>query len=164
MDEDRRMVGRARSAAAILGMAFLLAGCGDHKAGVEDLRKLVRPSSPNSYLICAKNLCAAAVDEDGPVFDLPPEKLLVAAVKVASLQSNTSPADADPALGQLVFIQRTAVLQFPDIVRVQAIAVPGGKSALALYSRSVYGHYDFGANRRRARAWVEAIKAELGRP
>ncbi len=162
MDEDWGMVGRARYA-AVLGMAFLLAGCGDPKAGIEDLRKFTRPSSPNSYLICAKGLCAAAADEEGPVFALPPEKLLVAAVKVASQQANTSPADADPALGQLVFIQRTAVLQFPDIVRVQAIAMPGGKSALALYSHSLYGHYDFGANRRRAQAWMVAIKAELGR-
>lgn len=157
------MVGRVRSAAAILGVAFLLAACGDPKAGIEDLRKFTRPSSPNSYLICAKGLCAAAADEEGPVFDLPPEKLLVAAVKVASLQSDTAPSDADPALGQLVFIQRTAYLRFPDVVRVQAIAIPGGRSALALYSRSVYGYYDFGANRRRARAWIDAIKAELTR-
>lgn len=148
---------------AIVSMAFLLAACGDPKAGVEDLRKFARPSSPNSYLICAKGLCSAAADEDGPVFDLPPEKLLVAALKVASQQANTSPADAGQALGQLVFIQRTAVLGFPDVVRVQAIAMPGGKSALALYSRSVYGHYDFGANRRRAQVWMSAIKAELGR-
>mgnify|MGYP001565132464 CR=1 FL=1 len=156
------MVSLAR-AAAIAGMAFLLAGCGDPKAGVEDLRKFARPSSPNSYLICAKGLCASAADEEGPVFDLPPEKLLVAALKVASQQADTGPADADPALGQLVFIQRTAVLGFPDVVRVQAIALPGGKTALALYSHSVYGHYDFGANRRRARAWIDAIKADLTR-
>ena len=157
------MVSPARFA-AILGTAFLLAGCGDPKPGIEDLRKFARPSSPNSYLICAKGLCASAADEDGPIFDLKPEKLLVAALKVASQQSNTSPADADPALGQLVFIQRTAYLRFPDVVRVQAIAMPGGKSVLALYSHSVYGRYDFGANRRRARAWMEAIKAELSRP
>lgn len=156
------MVNLAR-VAAIAGMAFLLAGCGDPKAGVEDLRKFTRPSSPNSYLICAKGLCAAAADEEGPVFDLKPEKLLVAALKVASQQPNTSPADADQALGQLVFIQRTAFLRFPDVVRVQAFAMPGGKTTLALYSHSVYGRYDFGANRRRARAWIDAIKAELGR-
>jgi uncharacterized protein (DUF1499 family) len=156
------MVGRALSAAALLCMAFLLWACAEPKPGIEDLRRIARPSSPNFHLICAPGICAGA-DEDGPVFALPPERVLVAALKVAALMPDTGPADADPALGQLVFIQRTKFLRFPDLVRVQAVALPGGGSALALMSRSIHGYYDFGVNRRRAREWMEAIKAELGR-
>ena len=148
----------------MIGLALALAGCDGAPPRAEDLRKIVRPSSPNSYLVCGKGLCAAQADEDGPVFDLPPEKLLVAAVRVASQQPNTSAADADNALSQLVFVQRTPYLRFPDVVRVQAIALPDGKSTLALYSHSVYGYGDFGVNGRRARDWVAAIKAELNHP
>lgn len=148
----------------MIGLALSLMGCDGARPRAEDLRKIARPASPNSYLVCAKGLCAAAADEEGPVFDLPPENLLAAAVKVASRQPNTSAAAADDAMGQLVFVQRTPYLRFPDVVRVQAIALPSAKSALALDSRSVYGYGDFGVNGRRARAWVAAIKSELARP
>ena len=149
--------------AAMIGLTLALAGCDGEPPRAEDLRKIVGPGSPNSYLICGKGLCAAQADEDAPVFDLPPGKLLAATIKVASRQPNTSAADADNALAQLVFVQRTPYLRFPDVVRVQAIALPDGKSALALYSHSVYGYRDFGVNGRRARDWVAAIKAELNR-
>jgi len=102
-------------------------------------------------------------DEDGPFFDQPADRLLAAVRRVAAAQPDTEAAGEDLALGQLVFVQRTAWLRFPDIVRVQAIRAPDGRMALALYSQSVYGYYDFGANKTRARAWMQAIRAELGK-
>ena len=156
------MSGRGRLAVAI-GLLLSLAGCADPPQTL-DLRTFERPTSPNSYLVCPAGQCAAKADEDGPVVDLAPEKVLVAALKVASLERNVTPQEADAALGQLVFIQRTAVLQFPDVVRIQAIALPGGKTGVALYSHSVFGKYDFGANKTRAQRWMAGIRRELGVP
>ncbi len=144
-----------------IGLLLTLAGCADPPQ-VIDLRSFERPTSPNSYLICPPGQCAAKNDEEGPVVDLPPERVLVAALKVASLERNVTPQEADSALGQLMFIQRTAVLQFPDVVRIQAIQMPGGKTGIALYSHSIFGKYDFGANKTRAQRWMTAIKRELG--
>ncbi len=144
-----------------IGLLLSLAGCADPPQTL-DLRSFERPTSPNSYLVCPAGQCAAKADEDGPVVDLPAEKVLVAALKVASLERNVTPQEADAALGQLVFIQRTPVLQFPDVVRIQAIAMPGGKTGVALYSHSVFGKYDFGANKARVERWMAGIRRELG--
>ena len=147
--------------AVAIGLLLTLAGCADPPQTL-DLRQFDRPGSPNSYLICPAGQCRATADEEGPVVDLPAEKVLVAALKVASLERNVAPQEADPALGQLVFIQRTPVLQFPDVVRIQAIALPGGRTGIALYSHSIFGRYDFGANKARAQRWMAAIRRELG--
>jgi len=144
------------------GLLLSLAGCGV-EPGPEDLRKLARPGSPNNYLICRSGLCAALADEDGPYYDLPPERLLAVVRRVAAAQKNTVASGEDPGINQLVFVQRTAWLRFPDIVRVQTIKAPDGRTALAVYSQSVYGYFDFGANKSRARSWLRAIKAELGK-
>lgn len=145
-----------------LGLLLSLVGCGV-EAHVEDLRTVKRPDKPNNYLICPKVLCVGAVDEEGPMVDLPPEKVLVAALKVAAAEDNTSPAEVNAGVAQIVFIQRTPWLRFPDIVHIQAIQSASGRTGVALYSRSVYGYYDFGANKARARRWMAAIQAELRR-
>ena len=139
-----------------------LIGCGAEPR-VEDLRTVKRPDTPNAYLICAPGLCTAPADEPGPIVDAAPEKVLVAALSVAAREANVTPGDADAALSQLVFVQRSAVFRFPDIVSVQAIALPDGRTAIALYSRAVYGHWDFGVNKARAKRWMAAIEAELKR-
>jgi uncharacterized protein (DUF1499 family) len=56
------------------------------------------------------------------------------------------------------------VLNFPDVVSAQVLAGPAGGSLLVLYSRSVYGYSDFGANRGRLRAWLAAIDAAVEPP
>lgn len=160
------MVSRRRAAGRVaisIGLLLSLVGCGV-EARVEDLRAVKRPDSPNNYLICPKPLCGGAADEEGPMVDLPPEKVLVAALKVAAGEDNASPAEVDARVAQIVFIQRTPWLRFPDIVRIQAIPSVTGKTGVALYSRSVYGYYDFGANKARARRWMAAIQAELAKP
>ena len=151
-----------RRAAFLAVLLLSLAGCGVD-APPEDLRKLVRPNSPNSYLICPPGLCAATADEDGFSVDRRPEIVLAAAHRAAVAQPNTETTTVDAVMGQLIFIQRTRWLRFPDIVRIQVIKDKDGHSALALYSQSVYGHYDFGANKARAQTWLKAIQAELAK-
>lgn len=58
---------------------------------------------------------------------------------------------------------RSPVLNFPDIVSAQVLPGPGRASRIVLYSRSLYGYSDLGANRRRLRSWLAAIDATVGR-
>ena len=67
-----------------------------------------------------------------------------------------------PELRQSVFVQRTALLRFPDTVWVQLVALDAESSSLAIYSRSNYGYGDFGVNERRVRAWLAAIAEGIG--
>ena len=56
---------------------------------------------------------------------------------------------------------RTRLLNFPDLVTAQVDALPDGRSALWLYSRSLFGRSDLGTNRRRAEQWLAALDAAL---
>jgi hypothetical protein len=150
--------------AALPGILLLaLAGCGTDEPRPEDLRKLVRSSSPNNYLVCAPGLCEAKADEPGFAVDVPPETLLGAVHSAAGKQPDTQQVGVEAVIGQLVFLQRTRWLGFPDVIRIQAIKDKDGRAALALYSHSIYGYYDFGANKARAQAWLKAIQAELAK-
>jgi uncharacterized protein (DUF1499 family) len=58
-------------------------------------------------------------------------------------------------------VARSAVFNFPDLVTVQVVAQGENASTLVLYSRSVYGHSDLGVNRRRLRAWLDALNTVI---
>ncbi len=57
---------------------------------------------------------------------------------------------------------RTRWLRFPDHVTIRLLALQDGFSTVVVYSRAVYGLYDFGVNRKRVRSWLQGLKAELG--
>ncbi|MCO6416815.1 DUF1499 domain-containing protein [Siccirubricoccus sp. KC 17139] len=67
-----------------------------------------------------------------------------------------------PERFQAQWVQRTALLNFPDIIAAELTSGPAG-TGLFLYSRSLFGHADFGVNRRRVEAWLAALDAELRR-
>jgi hypothetical protein len=142
-------------------LAFALDRLWPARPGIEDLRVLPRPGGFNHCLVCAAGLTAAKPDAGGPVFGAPSAKVLDAVRRVAVRRLNTIEVTRDDAVAQIVFVQRTPFLRFPDVVRVQAIQAPGGKTALAVFCRALYGFYDFGVNRRRARSWARAIAAEM---
>ena len=62
---------------------------------------------------------------------------------------------------QYEFVQRSAVFHFPDIIIVQFLSFPDKHSSFAAYSRSKYGYYDFGVNRRRMVFWLELLRKEI---
>ena len=55
------------------------------------------------------------------------------------------------------YIQRSRLMGFPDTIVVQFFERPGGRSSLALYSRSQLGKSDFGVNRARIARWLEKL-------
>jgi hypothetical protein len=142
-------------------LAFALDRLWPANAKPEDLLAMRRPGGFNHCLVCAQGLTAAVPDADGPVFDAPPARLLDAARRAAAGRLNAVEAACDDRLHQIVFVQRTPFLRFPDVVRVQAIPAQGGKTALAVFCRALYGFYDFGVNRRRAKSWARAIAKEM---
>jgi uncharacterized protein (DUF1499 family) len=124
-----------------------------------DFATLVRPSTPNSYLVCPKDLCAAAPDEESSVYGISAEQLFEVVRATVLAQPRTQAAQSQPELRRLVLIQRSLVFRFPDTITVQVFPLPGGRSTLAMYSRSNYGRSDLGVNRRRVRHWLALIAA-----
>ena len=83
---------------------------------------------------------------------------------VAAAEPRTYPAAAYPERMQLHWVVRSAVWNFPDLVTGQVLADGPDAAQLILYSRSVYGYGDFGANRRRLDHWLAALRAALAHP
>ena len=147
-------------------IAFLsllaLAACSADTIGV-DFATLVRPSSPNTYLVCPKDRCAATPDEEGPIYAGPAAQLFERARNLLAAEPRTEVVQNQPDVFRLVLVQRSAFFRFPDTITLQAFPLPDGTSTLAIYSQSNYGYGDFGVNKDRVRAWIGLIDAQVAR-
>ena len=141
---------------------FALVACSADTAGV-DFATLVRPSSPNTYLVCPKERCAASADEDGPIYAAPAVQLFERARTLLSAEPRTEIVQEQPATFRLVLVQRSAFFRFPDTITIQVFPLPDGDSTLAIYSQANYGYGDFGVNKDRVRAWIGLIDAQVAR-
>lgn len=140
-----------------------MAACSADTAGV-DFATLVRPSTPNSYLVCPADRCAAVADEPGPVYAAPAVELLARIRAILSAEPRTRLMQDQPERLRLVFVQRSRIFRFPDTVTVQLFSLPDGGATLAMYSHSNYGRSDLGVNKERVRRWLDLIEAEATRP
>jgi len=98
-----------------------------------------------------------------PIYAVPPGRLYAVVLATAAAQPRTFLAAEDEAGLRAQWVVRSRVLNFPDLVAAQVLPGSAGGSLLVLYSRSVYGYSDFGANRRRLRSWLAAIGAGVER-
>jgi uncharacterized protein (DUF1499 family) len=135
-----------------------MAACSADTAGV-DFARLVRPSTPNTYLVCPRDRCRATADEEGPVYAIPAAQLFERARTAISGEPRTELVQNQPEPMRLVFVQRSLVFRFPDTITVQVFPLADGGSTLAMYSQSNYGRSDFGVNKARVRRWLAFIKA-----
>lgn len=147
--------------AAVLSL-FGLAACSADTTGI-DFATLVRPSSPNTYLACPKDRCAATADEDGPIYAMPPAQLFEQARTLLAAEPRTEVVQNQPDALRLVLVQRSAFFRFPDTITLQVFPLPDGTSTLAMYSQSNYGYGDFGVNKARVQAWIGLIDAQVAR-
>ncbi len=143
-------------------LALLLPACrGTGAEGLDvpalmDMSHLVRPSSPNTALAAPQGF-RPEPDIATPRYALPPERLFAAVSAVALAQPRTFAHASFPGALQAHFVARSALLNFPDLITVQVTP----QSELIIWSRSVYGHSDFGVNRRRVADWLKALDARL---
>ncbi len=147
-------------------VAFLLPACGVAGAGgvptpvLLDLAHIQRPASPNTALAAPLG-AETAPDIVTPVFPLSPARLYDAVIAMAAGQPRTYLAAAYPVQRQAHFVVRSAWFNFPDLVTAQIGDAGQETSTLVLYSRSVYGYSDLGANRQRLNAWLAAVATRL---
>jgi uncharacterized protein (DUF1499 family) len=149
-------------------MGLFLPACGAPGAAglppprLMDMAHLVRPASPNTAL-------AAPAGNSGTPdlvtyrLPLPSTRLYALVLEVAKEQPRTFVAAEYQAELQVHFVARSAVLNFPDLITAQVGAAGPDGSTLVLYSRSVYGYSDFGANRRRLRTWLAVLESKINR-
>ena len=123
-----------------------------------DFQTLVLTSwKRNQYLVSPDDYCSAKAHMVSPTFDLSVEELRERWMTMIASQPRIETRKADDEAMQYEFIQRTKIMRFPDIITVRFISLEQRRSTLAVYSRSRYGRRDFGVNKDRVRAWLEAL-------
>jgi uncharacterized protein (DUF1499 family) len=127
-----------------------------------DFRFLVLPRSPNA--------CLAAPAGAHPAAHLatPPLPVGVAAAwpvlrRFGQRFPRTYRFAEWPERRQAQWVERSPRLGFPDVIAAELAEGPEG-AGLFLFSRSLFGWSDLGANRRRVQAWIEAFDAALRAP
>jgi uncharacterized protein (DUF1499 family) len=125
-----------------------------------DTAQIVRPASPNTALAAPEGFNPSP-DTVTPSYPLQADRLFVAIQSVATGQPSTYPAASYPDRLQAHYVARSAVFNFPDLIMVQVTPVSPNSSTLIIYSRSVYGQSDLGANRRRVDNWLAALKTKI---
>ncbi|MDH3229661.1 MAG: DUF1499 domain-containing protein [Alphaproteobacteria bacterium] len=155
-------IGTAIAGAGLVVAGWLVWGRGGGAVAepMPDFATLVLHEKPNQYLALPPGFASAARPHgESPVFDLPVAELERRALDAIRAQPRVTAVASDPARRQHAFVQRSALMRFPDTVTVRFVDVGDGRSSLALYSRSKVGYSDLGANRARAGAWLQAIAA-----
>lgn len=137
-----------------------LAGPAD--LGPVDFGVINRSPSGNDALICPPGLCGS-VKTDGvaPVFIAPVARLRDAVRVIEVNDPDVSPLARDEAKVQDRYLARTRLMRFPDTISVRFIDLGGGRSTLALYSRSQIGRSDFGVNKARLQEWISLLREKL---
>jgi len=129
-----------------------------------DFQHLQFAHRENVYLMCPSQpvICNQPADAQSPTFAMDVDRLRVALLKALAAEPRLKQVSEDKVRHRLVFIQRSLVLRFPDIVTVELIPLEGERSTLAILSRSRYGRKDFGVNAARVDRWIANLKAATG--
>ena len=113
------------------------------------------PGSPNTYLVCPEGVCAATPDAVSPQTQLRPSQLIDVIIAIAEADGAAQVERFGTDAVEMVV--RTPVMRWPDRVSVRAYPGPDGGSTFALYSRSIYGESDMGANQKRVERWLSQL-------
>jgi uncharacterized protein (DUF1499 family) len=128
-----------------------------------DMDKVQRPASPNTALAAPAGTTPAP-DVVTPRYAVTAPVLFAGVLAVAAAQPRTFLAADYAAAGQVHYVVRSSVFNFPDLVTAQVTAAGPDASTLVLYSRSVYGYSDLGANRQRLNTWLAALQTKINHP
>ena len=117
-----------------------------------------KSDAPNDALACPLSLCQGRANYTVPIFKLSKAVLAVRVQEIIKSEPRTTLIHSNPNLDQLIFVQRSRLFGFPDTIWVQFVDLRS-ESSLIIYSRSNYGYWDFGVNRKRVKSWLKKLKA-----
>ncbi|MEP3247180.1 MAG: DUF1499 domain-containing protein [Sneathiella sp.] len=119
--------------------------------------------NPNQYLICPENTCIEEKHDESPVFNVPVDRLQSTWKAMLAEQPNIEILRTSADSNSQDLVQRTRLVRYPDIVSVEFSKISETQSTLSVYSRSIYGRSDFGANKTRIDAWISRLKVLASR-
>lgn len=156
------------AALAVAVVVFALIGAeriwelfGPADLGSVRFETLARRSSPNDALAAPDGLGSDRRDIATPAYAVSPRELRDAFRRALASEKRLERVAEDEASLTERYVQRTAFLGFPDTIVVRFVDIGGGRSSIALYSRSKLGRSDFGANKARLERWLKLLDGVL---
>ena len=128
---------------------------------LSDCANLDRPATPNHWSV-AGGQCEATADAPAPEFALPAlaQAALLREWLGRQAEVQLAPQGEDPLA--ILAVAKTTVFGFADVVAIRVLPLPENHSTVAIYSRSMVGESDLGANQERVEAWIRAFSQEAG--
>jgi uncharacterized protein (DUF1499 family) len=120
------------------------------------------PLAANAFLACPAGYCAVGEAVVSPAFAVSADRLAEYWAQMIAAEPRLVQIAAEPEQRRSVWIQRSALFRFPDLVTVEFVALAPDRSSLALYSRARYGRSDFGVNRKRVLRWLSRLRQIAG--
>ena len=115
-----------------------------------DPEAALRTGRPNDFLV------GPGGDRAAILVDGPPGDVMARLDTVAMGEPGTERLAGTPGEGWATYVQRSALMGYPDAVSIRA-APEGGGTRLTIWSRSRYGQSDMGVNRARVERWLAAL-------
>lgn len=147
----------------LIGLAYMFYNVNsvDHDVEVWHVDPLSAPQpiKPHSYRMAPPGLTTEFVDAPSPVFSANPTLMAKAFDDFVLSQSKTIRIAGSPEEGWMTYVQKSARWGFPDYTSVKFIDLNGGKSTIAIFSRSRFGYSDMGVNEARVTSWVSTLNS-----
>ena len=147
------LVGAGLAAFVLIGRERtweLFAGSPDR--GPRDFSANRRSPTPNDALACSPGLCEKPDFEIAPLDDAP----AIAIERLSQRLFNSDPLARriddrkDPARAR--FVTYSPLMRFPDLIHLEARAMPDGRTGIMAYAAAQLGKSDMGKNRLRLEA------------
>ena len=144
-----------------LGYLFYTVSSATHDVEVWHVDPVTAPQTlkPHSYRVAPLGLSSEHVDATSPVYSANPTLMAKAFDDFVLSQSKTIRIAGSPEEGWMTYVQRSPSLNIPDYISVKFFDLNGGKSTIAVYSRSRYGYSDQGVNEARVNLWVGTLQS-----
>ena len=127
-----------------------------------DFKNFDAPKLSNAVLACPRGWCGGAESIQTVTYDISKESLFLAAKGVVRALPRVTFLHSDESRLQIVAVQRSKLIGFPDTFWLQVVDVKDRVSSI-IFSRSNYGSWDAGVNLKRVRGLLTALDQKLGR-
>tara|TARA_Y100001970_G_scaffold294373_1_gene452179 strand:- start:86438 stop:86839 length:402 start_codon:yes stop_codon:yes gene_type:complete len=123
-----------------------------------DFKHLNPPGTPNNFFAAPQSLGNKQSNYDSPVFVTDNHSIIDALYKIATSEPRTKLLKIDRDKGRMEFLQRSLIFRFPDYIDLEILEIEDNYCSVNIYSRSKYGSYDFGVNKKRVVRWMENLR------
>lgn len=124
-----------------------------------DIAQLRLPSSPNAALVAPAGVTGER-HETTALRAISPDAAWGVLRALGEGRARVWTLGEFAPLRQIHWVERSAIMNYPDIIVGQVLTLPGG-TGYWLYSRSLVGYSDLGVNAKRIAAWRADLERRL---